>query len=78
MRDDNKGTCMLIEVGILGDRNVIKKEDEKILKYKDIIIEIHAHVECESKSDTRNNRGDWNHFKITQKIPEQHNRKAIS
>jgi len=33
-------------------------------------------MECESKSDTGNNRGDWNHFKITQTIPEQHARKA--
>ena len=31
---------MLIEVAISGDRNVIKKEDEKILKYKDLTIEI--------------------------------------
>ena len=31
---------MLIDVAILGDRNVIKKEDEKILKYKDLTIEI--------------------------------------
>jgi hypothetical protein len=28
---------MLIDAAIPGDRNVIKKEDEKILKYKDII-----------------------------------------
>ena len=32
---------MLIHVAIPGDRNVIKKEAEKILKYKDCIIEIH-------------------------------------
>jgi hypothetical protein len=38
--DSEKGTCMLIDVAILGDRNVIKKEAKKILKYKDIIIEI--------------------------------------
>jgi hypothetical protein len=31
---------MLIDVPIPGDRNVIKKETEKILKYKDLIIEI--------------------------------------
>jgi hypothetical protein len=31
---------MLIDVAIPGDRNVIKKETEKILKYKDLIIEI--------------------------------------
>jgi hypothetical protein len=37
-RDNEKGTCMLIDVAISGDRNVIKKETEKILKYKDLII----------------------------------------
>ena len=31
---------MLLDVGISGDRNVIKKEDEKIIKYRDLIIEI--------------------------------------
>jgi len=31
---------MLIDVAILGDRNVIKKEAEKIPKYKDLTIEI--------------------------------------
>jgi hypothetical protein len=51
---------------------VIKKEAEKILKYKDLVTEILAHVECGSKSVTSYNRGDWNHFKITQIIPEQH------
>ena len=40
MRDNEKGTCMLIDVAILGDRNVITKEAEKILKYKDLTIEI--------------------------------------
>jgi hypothetical protein len=38
--DNEKGTCMLIDVAIPGDRNVIKNEAEKILKYKDLIIEI--------------------------------------
>jgi hypothetical protein len=40
VRDDEKGTCMLIDVAIPGDRNVIKKETNKILKYKDLILEI--------------------------------------
>ena len=40
IRDNEKRTCMLIEVAISGDRNVIKKEAERILKYKDITIEI--------------------------------------
>ena len=31
---------MLIDVAISGDRNVIKREVEKILKYKDLTIEI--------------------------------------
>ena len=40
IRDNEKGTCMLIDVAILGDRNVTEKEAEKILKYKDLTIEI--------------------------------------
>jgi len=31
---------MLIDVAISGDRNVIKREAEKILKYKDLTVEI--------------------------------------
>jgi len=31
---------VLIDVAISGDRNVIKKETEKILKYKELTIEI--------------------------------------
>ena len=31
IRDNEKGTCMLIDVSISGDRNVIKKEAEKII-----------------------------------------------
>jgi hypothetical protein len=38
--DNEKGTCMLIDVAISGDRNVTKKEAEKILKYEDLTIEI--------------------------------------
>ena len=40
IHDNEKGTCMLIDVAISEDRNVIKKEAEKILKYKDLTIEI--------------------------------------
>ena len=40
IRDNEKGTCVLIDVAISGDRNVIKIEAEKILKYKDLTIEI--------------------------------------
>ena len=40
MRDNEKRTCILIDVAISGESNVIKKEAEKILKYKDLTIEI--------------------------------------
>jgi hypothetical protein len=40
IRDNEKGICMLIDAAISGDRNVIKKEAEKFLKYKDLTIEI--------------------------------------
>jgi hypothetical protein len=33
---------MFIDVAIPGDRNVVKNETEKILKYKDLIIEMNA------------------------------------
>jgi len=49
MRDSEKGTCMLIDVAISGDRNVIKKEAEKILKYKDLTIEIQRMWDVKTK-----------------------------
>jgi hypothetical protein len=56
---------MLIDGAIPGDRNVIKKEAEKILKYKDLTIERNTtHVECKNKGDSSNNRRDWDHFKV--------------
>jgi len=39
VRDNEKGTRMS-NIAISGDRNVIKKEAEKILKYKYLTIEI--------------------------------------
>jgi len=65
---------MLIDVANPGDRIVTKKEAKKILKYKDNTNS--AHVDGESESDIGNKRGDWNHFKITQTIPEQHTGRA--
>ena len=40
IRNNEKGTYLLIDVAISGDRNVIKKVAEKILEYKDLTIEI--------------------------------------
>ena len=51
---------------------MIKKEAEKILTYKDLTIEIHRR----NKGDTSNNRGDWDYFKVIQKIREQHTKKT--
>jgi len=41
IHDNEKVMCVLIliDVAMTGDRNVIKKEAEKILIYKDLLIE---------------------------------------
>jgi len=44
---------------------------KKVLKYKDLTIKIQR-VECKNKSDTSNNRDNWNRFKIVQKILQIH------
>jgi hypothetical protein len=53
--------------------NMIKKEAEKILKYKDFTTEIQRTWNVKTKviPDT----GDWDYFKVSQKIREQHTRK---
>jgi hypothetical protein len=66
---------MLVDIAISGNRNVIKKEAEKILKYKDLTIEIQSMWNVKTKVITSNNRGDWDYFKVIQKIREQHTRK---
>ena len=38
IHDNKQVTCTVTDVAITGDRNVIKKEAEKLLKYKDLII----------------------------------------
>jgi len=40
IRDNEKGNFMLTDVAISGDRNVVKKEAQKILKYKEFTTEI--------------------------------------
>ena len=51
MCDNDKGTCMLIDVVICGDRNVTKKEAEKIQKQK-LYNDSTAYVECKNISET--------------------------
>jgi len=48
--DNEKDTCMLTDVAISGDRNVIKEENEKILKYKDLIIQIQCMWNVKAKA----------------------------
>jgi hypothetical protein len=38
IRDNKKETFMLIDVGISGDRNMIKRKAGKILEHKDLTI----------------------------------------
>jgi hypothetical protein len=49
----------LIDVAIWGDRNMIKKEAEKILKYEYTIYNRNTmHVECKNKGEYSSNRRD--------------------
>jgi hypothetical protein len=40
VNDNEEGTCLLRNVAIYGDRNVVKKVVDMVLKRKDLIIEI--------------------------------------
>jgi hypothetical protein len=51
IRDNVKGTCLLVDVAIAGHRNMMKKETENILKHKDLTIEITERVVCKNKTD---------------------------
>ena len=75
MRDNEKGTCMLIDVAISGDRNVITKEAEKILKYKELTTEVQRMWNVKTKV-IRVIIGAWDYFKVIKKIREQHTRKT--
>ena len=58
IRNNEKGTCMLIDVAISGYRS---REDSKIWRPYNRNT---AHVECKNKGDTSNNRGDWEYFEV--------------
>jgi hypothetical protein len=60
---------------VSADINVIKRETEKSLKYKALQCK-YSTLGTQNKSDISNNRGNWNHLKIIQKVPEQRNGKA--
>jgi hypothetical protein len=67
---------MLIGVAISGDRFVIKKEAEKILKHKNLTTEMQRIWNVEIESDTSNNTKKWNQLRIIQTVPEQRTGKA--
>jgi hypothetical protein len=68
---------MLIGEAIPGDRNAIKREAERIVKCKDVIIEIQRMWNMTAKMiPVVNKRGEWNHFIITQTLPEKRRQKA--
>jgi hypothetical protein len=56
--------------------NAIQKEPAEVLKYKDLAIEIQRMCNVKKKSDTSNNSGDWNHFRVIQKMHEALTRKV--
>ena len=64
------------KVAILGDRHVIRKEAEKILKYDDLTLEIEGMWTVKTKVITRNNRGSRNDLKIFQTTPERNTKNA--
>jgi hypothetical protein len=45
-----------LDVAVLGVSNAIEKESERILKYKDLIIEVQRVLNIKKESATRNNR----------------------
>jgi hypothetical protein len=81
IRDNEKETCMLIDVAIPGDRNVIQKEAEKIVKCKDLTIEIQRMWNVKTKGDNSNKWSDCNNFKIIKKyvstVPGNHEFKEV-
>ena len=61
---------MLIDVAILGDRKVIRKEAEKIPKYEDFTIEIEDMWIVKTIAIISNNTGNKNDLRLFQTTPE--------
>ena len=67
---------MLIDVAISGDRNVIKKESERILKCKDFTIEIQRMWNVKAKIIPVITGATGTISESLQTVPEQHNWKG--
>jgi hypothetical protein len=52
------------------------KKEAEIFKIQRLYSSERLHVERKNKSDTRNNKGNWNHLRVIQKMPEQRTGKA--
>ena len=78
IRDNEAGTCMLIDVAISGDKNVIKKEAKKILKFKDLTIEIKRMWNVKTRVIPAIIVATGNISKSFKKIHKEHNRKPCS
>jgi len=65
--DNEVGTALLIDIEISGARNVIKRETENILKYKDHKYKNNG-GEYRKKSDTIIRGGKLKHHEIFSKI----------
>ena len=72
IRNNEKETCELLDVAITGDRNVIKKASEKMLKYKHLTLEIQPmwNVKAKVKPVIKGATGTIS--KSVQTVPEQH------
>jgi len=76
IRNSEKETCLLAGTANSGDRNVIKNDAAKILKYIDLTTKTQRLWNVKNKSDIKHKRGNWNQLNIIQKISAQHTEKA--
>jgi hypothetical protein len=68
---------MLRDVAISGDRNVVKKETGKILKYKERTTEIQRMLNVNIKSDISKNTGSFDASQ-NQIVPEQNSGRKLN
>jgi hypothetical protein len=75
IKNKDEKTCILIDVAILADRNVVQKEAEKKLKKKFVYRDT-TNVEHEMYNYTGNNCSHRNSTKRFKEIFESHTRKT--
>jgi hypothetical protein len=57
-----------VDVTISGDKNLIKKETDKIIKYEDLTIGTKRMWNIKTEVIPVKIGGNWNHLKVIQKI----------